>query len=127
MRSFPGISLAEEKSRYYAQLYYTGTDVKSFESLLRQTTIAPSVVFGWERVNPRLASSSNPISEEEIQQEVRSYSDYIASFDRDRAAGIQLSFVVASRNDNLANLDRWYARDEGVGVGKLVLYRVTLR
>jgi len=127
MRSFPGVSLAEEKFRYYAQLYYTGTDVKSFESLLRQTTIAPSVVFGWERVNPRLASSSNPIFEEEIQQEVRSYSDYIASFNRDRAAGIRLSFVVASRNDNLANLDRWYARDEDIGVGKLVLYRVTLR
>jgi len=127
MRSFPGVNLAEEKSRYYAQLYFTVTDVKSFELLLRKTRIAPSVVFGWERVNPGLAFSPNPISEEEIQTELRSYADYVASFDRARAASLPLSFVVASRNDNLAILDRWYARDEGVSVGNLVLYRVTLR
>jgi hypothetical protein len=127
MRSFPGVDFAEDKSRYYTQLYYTGVDAAKFESLLRETTITPSVVFGWERVNARLASEPNPISEGEIQQEVRKYADYIATFDHARAASVPLEFAVASRKDNLSNLDRWYVRDEGEPVGNLLLYRLRLR
>lgn len=127
MRSFPGVDFAEDKSRYYAQLYYSGIDAAAFESLLRETTIAPSVVFGWERVNSRLAYEPNPVSEEEIQQEIRRYADYAATFDHARAARVPLAFAVASRKDNLSNLDRWYARDEGEPVGSLMLYRVSLR
>ncbi|HXT64666.1 MAG TPA: hypothetical protein VN696_16615 [Pyrinomonadaceae bacterium] len=127
MRSFAGVNFAEEKSRYYAQLYFSGTDVAGFDLLLRQTTIAPSVVFGWERVNPRLAAVANPVSEEEIQQELHQYADYIATFDGTRAASMPIAFAVAGPNDNLANLDRWYARDEGEITGGLTLYRVTLR
>jgi len=127
MRSFPGVDFAEEKSRYYAQLYYTGVDNATFESLLRETTITPSVVFGWERVNSRLASEPNPISEQEIQQQVRQYADYVATFDHTRAGSVPLAFAIVSRKDNLSNLDRWYARDEGESVGNLMLYRVRLR
>jgi hypothetical protein len=127
MRSFPGVALGEERSRYYAQLYYTGVDAATFESWLRETTITPSVVFGWERVNSRLASEPNPISDEEIHQEVRRYADYVATFDRDRAASIPLTFAVVSPKDNLSNLDRWYARDDGELVGNLMLYRLRLR
>ena len=127
MRSFPGIALGEERSRYDAQLYYAGVDATTFESLLRETTITPSVVFGWERVNSRLASDPNPISEDEIRREVRRYADYLATFDRSRAASIPLAFAVVSRKDNLSNLDRWYARDEGEAVGNLMLYRLKLR
>src|SRR5262249_40094980 len=127
MRSFPGVALGEERSRYYAQLYYTGIDAVTFESWLRETTITPSVVFGWERVNSRLASEPKPISDEEIHQEVRRYADYIATFDHAHAASLPLAFAVVSRKDNLSNLDRWYARDEGELVGNLMLYRLTLR
>jgi hypothetical protein len=78
-------------------------------------------------VNWRLASEPNPISEKEIQQEIRQYADYVATFDHDRAARVPLAFAVASRKDNLSNLDRWYARDEGEAVGNLMLFRVSLR
>ena len=127
MRSFAGVDFAEDKSRYYAQLYYSGIEATTFESLLRETTITPSVVFGWERVNSRLASEPNPISEVEIQQEIHRYADYVATFDHARAASVPLAFAVASRKDNLSNLDRWYVRDEGESVGNLMLYRVRLR
>ena len=127
MRSFPGVEYREEKSRYYAQLYYTDTTVNDFEALLHETIVAPSVVFGWERMNPRLTSTPNPVSEKEIQEEVRRYADYVATFDRARAAGLPLTFVVASPNDNLASLDRWYVRSEPEKVGNLLLYRVSLR
>jgi hypothetical protein len=127
MRSFPGVDFAEDKSRYYAQLYYSGVDAARFESLVRETTITPSVVFGWERVNSRLAPEPNPVSEQEIQQEIRQYADYLATFDHARAASMPLAFAVASRKENLSNLDRWYVRDEGESVGNLMLYRVRLR
>ncbi|HZI50132.1 MAG TPA: hypothetical protein VFD75_20200 [Pyrinomonadaceae bacterium] len=61
-------------------------------------------------MNSRLASEPNPVSEEEIRHEVRRYADYVAAFDRARAACIPLAFAVGSRKDNLSNLDRWYAR-----------------
>ncbi len=127
MRSFPGVSAVEEKARYSAQLYFMGIDATTFESLLRETKTVPSVVFGWERVNSHLTSEPNPISEEEVRQEVRRYADYVATFDHARAASVPLGFVVASRKDNLSNLDRWYARDDGEPVGNLMLYRVRLR
>lgn len=126
MRSFPGVDRAEEQARYSAQLYYTGVDPKTFESLLRETKTVPSVIFGWERVNRGLGRS-DPISEDEIKLAVRTYSEYIATFDRARAASIPLTFVIAAPSDNLTNLDRWYLRDQGQPAGKLVLYRVTLR
>ena len=127
MRSFPGVEFTEEKSRYYAQLYFTGTTVANFEQLLRETVVAPSVVFGWERVNPRLAATPNPVAEQDIQEELRRYADYVASFDQARATSLPLTFVVASPSDNLANLDRWYVRDEAEKAGNLLLYRVKLR
>ena len=34
MRSFPGVDFAEDKSRYYAQLYYSSIDAATFESLI---------------------------------------------------------------------------------------------
>ena len=83
--------------------------------------------FGWERVNSRLASEPNPVSEEEIRHEVRRYADYAAAFDCSRAASIPLAFAVGSRKDNLSNLDRWYARDEGEPVENLMLSRLRLR
>ncbi len=126
MRSFPGVDRTEEQARYSTQLYYTGVDPKMFESLLRETKTVPSVIFGWERVNRGLGQS-DPISEDEIKLAVRAYSAYVATFDRARAAGIPLTFVIAAPGDNLANLDRWYLRDHGQPAGKLMLYRVTLR
>lgn len=126
LRSFPGVDRAEEQARYSAQLYYTGVDRSTFESLLRETKTVPSVIFGWERVNRGLGQS-DPISEDEIKLAVRTYSEYVVTFDRRRAASIPLTFVIAAPSDNLTNLDRWYLRDQGQPAGKLMLYRVTLR
>jgi hypothetical protein len=128
MRSFAGVTLTEDKERYYQQLYYTGTDAARFDYLLRHTLIAPSSIFGWERVNQRLTADARPITEEELSAEVRRYGDYIASFDHARAAQLPLAYVVApAAGVDLTKLDRWYMRDQGERVGKLILYRVTMR
>ena len=128
MRSFAGVSLEEDKERYYQQLYYTGTDAARFDHLLRHTLIAPSMIFGWARVNQRLTAEQQPITDDEIRAEVRRYADYIAAFDQEHAARLPLAYVVTPADGaDLANLERWYARDQGERVGKTILYRVTLR
>jgi hypothetical protein len=128
MRSFAGVSLTEERERYYQQLYYTGTDAARFDDLLRHTLIAPSMIFGWARVNERLTAEQQPIREDEIRAEVRRYGEYVAAFNRERAAQLPLLYVVTpATGADLANLDRWYARNQGERVGNTILYRVTLR
>jgi hypothetical protein len=128
MRSFAGVTLTEDKERYYQQLYYTGTDAARFDYLLRHTLIAPSSIFGWERVNQRLTAAERPITEDEIKAEVRRYGEYVASFDHARAARLPLTYVVAPADGaDLTNLDRWYARDQGERVGQMILYRVAMR
>ena len=56
MRSFAGVSLAEDKERYYKLLYYSGTTDATYANLLRRSLIAASSVFGWDRINPHLTS-----------------------------------------------------------------------
>ncbi|MFL6209066.1 MAG: hypothetical protein ACJ74W_09460 [Pyrinomonadaceae bacterium] len=127
MRSFAGVTLTEDKERYYQQLYYTGTDAARFDYLLRHTLIAPSSIFGWERVNQRLTANEKPITEAEINVEVSRYGEYVASFDHEHAARLPLAYVVAPVDGaDFTNLDRWYKRNEGERVGKLILYRLTM-
>lgn len=129
MRAFAGVSLPEDKERYYKLLYYTGTDEAQFADLLKNTRIAPSTIFGWERINPRLGADPKPVTPDEIREEVRRYSDFTASFQRAQAAQPKLSYIVtpASKPADLSNLDRWYERDAGERVGNSILYRVALR
>ena len=129
MRSFAGVTLTEDKERYYKLLYYSGIDESRFADLLRHSLIASSSIFGWERINPHLTSEPKPISEEEIAAEVRSYAAFIGAFDQQRAAQPTISYVITPVNaePNLANLDRWYVRERGERVGQAILYRVSLR
>lgn len=129
MRAFAGVSLPEDKERYYKLLYYTGTDEAQFADLLKNTRIAPSTIFGWERINSRLGADPKPVTPDEIREEVRRYSDFKASFQREQAAQPKLSYVVtpALKPADLSNLDRWYTRDAGERVGNSILYRVALR
>ena len=55
--------------------------------------------------------------------------EYIAGFDRTRAATPELSYVIThvDTTPNLSNLDRWYERDQGRQYGAFVLFKVRLR
>lgn len=126
---FSGVTIAENKERFFKFLYYSGVDAEEFERHYWQRGFVRYAIFGWERANPTLTANYKPISAEELAAESRNYAALIANFDRTRAMQPQLTylFVEAQHQEDLANLDRWYTRDSGERIGRYLLYRLTPR
>jgi hypothetical protein len=125
-----GTTWEESKERFYQHLYYQGLDAEWLESELNDGNyVVVIALFGWGRHHDRLTVNSTPLTQEEINAEVNAYAQYIASFNRERAATPLLSAVVTHTDGepDLTNLDRWYERYAGERHGKFILYRLRLR
>lgn len=130
MHVFSGVTLEENRERFYLYLYYLGvTEEHLRESLLARDFFYVLPLFGWERANPNLTVNWQPVSDEEIYEAADDYSRFLSGFTRETASRTMLSYVVTSaiNESNLSNLDRWYERDAGDHVGDFKLYRVRLR
>lgn len=126
---FSGVSVEENKERFFKYLYYSGVAANDFETIYRQRGYIYFAIFGWHRANPRLTVNYQPITQAEIDVEKNNYANFHAAFDRHSAAAPLLSYVVAQADQpfNFAPLDRWYTRDAGERIGKQIIYRVKLR
>lgn len=126
---FSGVTVAENKERFFQYLYYGGVSADEFVRNYQHQGFVHYAIFGWERANPKLTVNYKPVSDEEIANEARNYADYIARFDRARATHPQLAYLLlaADQQINLAQLERWYTRDAGERIGNFVLYRLQLR
>ena len=129
------VSPAERKEFLYMHLYYSKVDGsalrKPFEGTARDVGLkyARAAIFGHERIIPGLNLHFEPIKEEEIEQAIRDYQNYIDSFSREEAVKRPLAYAVLLAEDkfDFTNVDRWYERDHGERVGDYVLYRLKLR
>jgi hypothetical protein len=129
------VSPAERKEFLYMHLYYSRVDGsalrKPFEGTARDVGLkyARAAIFGHERIIPGLNLHFEPIKEEEIEQAIRDYQNYIDSFSREEAVKRPLAYAVLLAEDkfDFTNVDRWYERDPGERVGDYVLYRLKLR
>jgi hypothetical protein len=125
---FAGLSQAEYRDRLYHHFYYSGLSVAQFNAMIADRTFVQVWTFGWGRVMPGLAQQPAPLTPAEIEAEKLGYADFVATFDRTRAADPLLTYVIVPpAAPDLTNLDRWYTRDAGERIGDLVLYRVRLR
>lgn len=126
---FSGVTVAENKERFFQYLYYSGVGADDFIGTYQRRGMVEFAIFGWERANPRLTINHKPITEEDLQVEARNYTNYISHFDRSRAEQPMLSYVLLSPDQkiNFVHLDRWYVRDQGERIGRYLLYRVSLR
>ena len=127
---FLNLGPGENRERFFKYLYYSGIDgSKLADDLAKPAPRFATAVFGHERVIPDLSVAAKPISSDEIIAQVKEYEAYIASFTRDRATQHTLSYLIVPvrQQPDLANLDRWYQRDEGQQVGDYLLYRIHLR
>jgi len=127
---FPGVSEAENRERFFSQLYYLGyTDKKFWTELDHADWNFLAGLFPYQRLSPAVSGSVTPVTPEELRAQQRSYLDYVHSFNRARAAAPMLSYLVvhADSHPDYANLDRWYQRDAGERIGEFVLYRLKLR
>jgi hypothetical protein len=132
MTVYSGTTSVESKERLYRHLYYTGVGVKELNDYFHRQDVYYGYsigLFGFDRIVDGLNPNATPISEEEGQDQLLSYREYVSSFNRERASSPRLTSVVTPDGDepNLSNLDRWYERDAGTLIGKFRLYHVKLR
>src|SRR5207237_3592259 len=103
---FSGVTVAENKERFFQYLYYSGVDAEEFARNYARQGFVRYAFFGWERANPRLTANFQPVTDEELALEAHNYADYIARFDRTRATHPTLSylFIAADQTLNFAHL-----------------------
>ena len=131
---FADVTLAEDKERLAQFLYYKGVsfadiDEYHLNSLDNERAYYLSSLIKRGRFNPRLSVDWQPITPEEVRGALEYYAAYVATFDRDRAAHPELSYLLVNLEEpiNLANFDRWYERDTGERFGSYALFRVQLK
>lgn len=131
MLVFSGVTEAEGKERFYQYLYYTGVDERRLKKILTEEGRYgfATALFGFERAIAGLSENPQPIMRDELDQELRRYTEYCAAFTRERAAAASLSYLVTADDEQLefSNLDQWYERDAGERLGAFTLYRLKLR
>jgi hypothetical protein len=130
MLVFPGVSEAENRERFFSQLYYLGyTDKKFWTELDHADWDFLAGLFPYHRLSPAVSGSEAPITPTELRAQLGSYVDYVHSFNRVRATTPTLSYEIvhADRQPDYTNLDRWYQRDAGERVGNFILYRLRLK
>lgn len=127
---FVGADAKESRERFFQWMYYMGYDAEWLESsLAQQNFTVVYALFGWGRLSNRLVVNPKPLTGEEIAGEVQAYGDYIASFNRERAARLPLSYLIveAGHERVTEQINRWYEHDQGEQVGGFVLYRLKLK
>jgi hypothetical protein len=130
MGVFPGSHPTELKERFYQFLYYSGASQQNLHELLAQKNHLSFVaLFGYEREIPIFAETFRPVTEAEINAEVRLYGDYINSFNRTTAARFLLAYAVVPSETMIgsSNINRWYEVNEGEQCGSSTVYRLKLR
>ncbi len=129
---FAGLeSWEENKQRYYQLLYYSDLDEQWLRNSLTNcgNIEACMALFGWDRFNATLSVNSRPLTQPEVEVEIKNYAQFVREFNAQTAQNPRLDYVVAdvNGNDEFKNIDRWYQRDGGEQLGKYVLYRVKMR
>jgi hypothetical protein len=127
---FVGASAEESRERFFHWMYYTGYDAEALDSALRQGNFAiVYALFGWGRLSNRLVADPQPLTEGEVTGEVKAYRDFMASFNRERASQLTLSYLIvyADSPQVPARIEQWYEHDRGERVGDFVIYRLKLK
>ena len=129
MFSFSALSPAENKERFYQQMYYSGVEQQTLGATTIEQTYFRLANFGWERVIQGLNANWRPITDAEEQAALAEYQKYVDTFDQKHAAQPTLGYVIAPANltTDFSRVDRFYERDAGERVGAYVIYRVKRR
>ena len=121
----------ENKRRYYQLLYYSDLDAEFLRKSLTgcRNIEACMALFGWDRFNAKLSANARPLTQPEIEEEIRNYKNFTQNFSIEDAGNPLINYVIVygEANDQLENIDRWYQRDPGEILGKYILYKTNLK
>jgi len=130
MLVFPGVTEAENRERFFRQLYYLGFDERKFmaEADGGDWNFFAGL-FPYDRLSPAVSGNKRGISNDEVRAQLRNYLSYAKSFNRERATSPTISYLVVSAENepNYSNLDLWYARGAGQRIGDYKIYNLTLK
>jgi hypothetical protein len=127
---FVGATAEESRERFFHWMYYSGYDAEWLEGALTQGNFTVVyALFGWGRLSDRLVVNPQPLTQSEVTEQVQAYRSLIASFNRERAARLPLSFLIVPADGTQipAEVERWYEHDQGERVGEHMLYRLRLK
>lgn len=122
--------------KVYLYLYYCGVTGQSLRELLQNKSedtfmnlYARGAIFGLERVRPKLTSNYKPIQDAEIEEQVRLYETYVASFTPEAALKHPIAYVVVRRDSpfDFSRIDLWYQRGVAEPNGVYDLFRLSAR
>lgn len=129
-------SASAKEPKVYAYLYYCGVDRARFVELLKNRSedlfmnyYTRSAVFGHERVLPELGFPSRPVADDEVEQQVAYYEEYVETFSREEAVSNRIAYVIVRQDSNFdfSRIDRWYERNSSQRVGVYDLFQLSLR
>ena len=128
---FAGVTLQENKERYYQQLYYEGISGRQIADGMKSGNDFVSMIalFGWGRHTDRLVADYKPLTFGEIDTEAARFDEYVKNFNAAIPGAVRLDYLIA-RADTAPffdNIDKWYERDAGETYGKYTLFRLTPR
>ncbi|HEU4479801.1 MAG TPA: hypothetical protein VFR80_14885 [Pyrinomonadaceae bacterium] len=125
--TFSNIDLAEQKKRFYQHLYYRDWNERQLAEALQHDFVVRAEVFGDQRANEAVLSNHKAITTDEINQAATEYGTFVNSFNADMARSPVVSYAIVSRNEELANLRRWYELKESHTANDLLLYQLKLK
>ena len=130
INSAGGVDANTNKRLFYTYLYYNGFNANDLLNVLSKRSFeVTAALFGSDRALPELAAGARAVTDEEIRNEVRNYSEFINSFTKDRAAAPELSWLIVpvKSEQDLSNIDRWYRRSDEHEFGMFKVYRLALK
>jgi hypothetical protein len=134
--SFQSLPETTRKEWLFTHLYYCGKNKEYVRDLLSDriedpflTYYAKSTTYGPERALLFLGLNPQPITQDEIEREVRAYDIFARSFSRENVMKRPLSYAITLTDCEFdwSHLERWYERDNGEPIGAYTLYRLKLR
>lgn len=110
--TFAGIvSQDENRLRYYTLIYFSGLDAPWLREALTDCSNieACMTLFGWDRFNSTLSANARGLTKPEIEDEVRNYAEFVASFGEREAYSPALKYVIARKDTPMSRqLAIWY-------------------
>lgn len=122
------VSEEESKQQFYRFLYFSGfTPVELKSALDTRWFEVTAAIFGGGRALPQLGGVNHPITNEEIAEEVAKYRSFTETLTSADAYSPTLTHMIVLNDEppNMANIDRWYTRDEGHVAGLFRVYKLT--
>lgn len=123
---FSDLTKSESLERLFFSLYFQNFDSNSLRKNLNTNEQLRIEFFGWHRTQKYLGNDNKQITQVETEQAIRTFGEFIKSFDSVIVKKYPISFVVAPKSQkvDLKTLKLWYNIQSEEIVGDYVLYRL---